>query len=343
MPLSDRDYVRGSHPPACTCVRCAVRGLVYRPGRFARRGYNAAPRRVTYKRTRRKMARLASRFARVSAFAISVLIVWIGMGVLDDYRRTGEFNGRSALNATLERVRALPDDVGRATRETLDFAGRLIEIESTGSPRDEDLIGKVLEFQEPGQTAQGPNDHKVRSNSPLEINAEDAKFEISPAQSTAGINVGELESLIHQFVNEERRRNGLKPLVSDDKLIAIARNHSSDMAVYNYFSHVNLAGEEPTDRGARQGYRCRKDFGSFYTEGIPENIFQNWLYSSITYFGLIPVKNWSSANEIAVATVKGWMNSPGHRANILNNTYELEGIGVAIATNDKVYITQNFC
>ena len=343
MPLSDRDYVRGFHPPACTCVSCVLRGLVFRPGRFARRGYNAAPRRVTYSRTRRKMARLASRFARVSAFAIAVLIVWIGMAVWDDYRRTGEFNGRSALKATLERVRALPDDVGRATREALDFAGRLIEKENTGSPRDEDLIGKVLEFQEHGRTAQDPNGHKVRPTLPAEDNSEDAQVENLSARSTAAINVGELESLIHQLVNEERRRNGLESLGYDDKLTAIARNHSADMADSDYFSHENLAVEGPTERGIRQGYECRKDYGTSYTYGIAENIHQNWLYSSITYVGLTSIKNWSTSEKIAVETVNGWMNSPGHRDNILNNTYELEGIGVAIATNDKVYVTQNFC
>ena len=47
-------------------------------------------------------------------------------------------------------------------------------------------------------------------------------------------------------------------------------------------------------------------------------------------------------NAIASATVDGWMNSPGHRANILTSYFQSTGIGVAISGNE-VYLTQNFC
>lgn len=152
-----------------------------------------------------------------------------------------------------------------------------------------------------------------------------------------------MEELVHQLINQERQVHGLGPLGYDAALADIARNHSTDMAVLDYFAHENPAGEEPTDRGERQGYDCRKNYGTYYTYGIAENIFQGWLYSSITYQGFIEHKNWSTTQEIAEDAVVGWMNSPGHRANILDDTYDLEGIGVSIAANDKVYVTQNFC
>jgi hypothetical protein len=47
--------------------------------------------------------------------------------------------------------------------------------------------------------------------------------------------------------------------------------------------------------------------------------------------------------EIAKQVVNGWMNSPGHRANILNGRYDREGIGVAVSSDEKVYFTQDFC
>ena len=45
----------------------------------------------------------------------------------------------------------------------------------------------------------------------------------------------------------------------------------------------------------------------------------------------------------AGSVVKGWMDSPGHRENILTNGYESEGIGVAFGSYNTVLVTQNFC
>ena len=44
------------------------------------------------------------------------------------------------------------------------------------------------------------------------------------------------------------------------------------MSNRNYFSHDTPEGLDPTDRGNNAGYTCRKDFGSYYTEGLGENI-----------------------------------------------------------------------
>ena len=116
------------------------------------------------------------------------------------------------------------------------------------------------------------------------------------------------------------------------------------MAAQDYFAHVNPAGQNPTARGIAAGYTCRKDYGSYYTYGIAENLFQNNLYSSATYYSnRETVYTWNSAEEIAQTTVGGWMNSSGHRENIVTPTFDREGIGVAIAPDDKVYITEDFC
>ena len=60
--------------------------------------------------------------------------------------------------------------------------------------------------------------------------------------------------------------------------------------------------------------------------------------------GEVPVSyDWNSMKEIAKSTVDGWMDSEGHRKNILTPRFDREGIGVVISPDDKVYITQNLC
>lgn len=159
------------------------------------------------------------------------------------------------------------------------------------------------------------------------------------------ISISALEQTVHQLTNEQRIQNGLNPLSFDAKLAEIARKHSEDMSKRNFFSHVNPDQQTPTQRGDLLNYKCRKDYGNYYTEGIAENIFKSHLYHSITYYNGIPTfYDWISQNDLAKLTVDGWMSSPGHRQNILTNTYDREGIGVSINQATKeVYVTQNFC
>lgn len=158
------------------------------------------------------------------------------------------------------------------------------------------------------------------------------------------IDKSELEITVHQLTNQYRIQNGLNSLSWDDELSKIARSHSQDMALRGYFSHDTPEGRDPTDRGASQGYKCEKIVGYIMYIGIAENIFQNNLYHTIWYTNGVPTSyDWNSLDDIAQTTVDGWMNSTGHRKNILTETFDREGIGVEIASNDKVYITQNFC
>lgn len=74
-----------------------------------------------------------------------------------------------------------------------------------------------------------------------------------------------MERLVHTLINQERARYGLLPLSFDDRIALIAREHSQDMATRSFFEHVNPDGEDPTDRANRNGYSCRKNYGSYYT------------------------------------------------------------------------------
>lgn len=170
-----------------------------------------------------------------------------------------------------------------------------------------------------------------------------ADIERSTFSAQPEINVPELELQIHELINEQRAKFGLDPLKNDGEIEEIARGHSRDMAANDYFDHVNPQDQNSSDRGSAVGYDCVKVYSDHTTFGLAENIYQNWLYSSVTIINGVSNNNWTSQEEIAATTVDGWMNSEGHRKNILTETYDRAGIAVVIAPNDKVYITQNFC
>ena len=165
----------------------------------------------------------------------------------------------------------------------------------------------------------------------------------SGAEYPYQISAAELEQRVHELVNQQRSRNGLSALNFEPALADIARDHSEDMGSQHYFAHMNPSGQNPTARGTAAGYSCRKNYGSYYTYGIAENLFLNNLYSSVTYYSnRETVYHWNTPEAIAQITVAGWMNSSGHRENILASTFDREGIGIAIAS-EKVYITEDFC
>ncbi|NEQ54047.1 MAG: calcium-binding protein [Leptolyngbya sp. SIO3F4] len=113
------------------------------------------------------------------------------------------------------------------------------------------------------------------------------------------------EQEVLRLTNEFRKQNGLKALVLDQNLDETAEKHSKDMALRDYFSHTGKDGSRPWDRAKREGYESGT---------VGENIAAG--YSS------------------AKAVVDGWINSPGHRANMLNSNYNEIGIGHYYLAND---------
>ena len=140
------------------------------------------------------------------------------------------------------------------------------------------------------------------------------------------------EMEVHRLINLEREKQGLKTLGYDEKLASIAKSHSKDMASSGYFSHDTPEGLDPTDRAGKADYVCRYQIGNLIYSGIGENIHMV-KGSSIAL--------WSS-ESIAEMAVSDWMDSPGHRKNILTSNFSNEGIGVSISAF-TIYVTQNFC
>jgi uncharacterized protein YkwD len=156
------------------------------------------------------------------------------------------------------------------------------------------------------------------------------------------IGATELARLIHQSINEQRRKHKLPALAWSDALSRIAEKHSRHMADKDYFDHVSPDGKRFPDRYRQAGYVCEVIVGDKIHAGA-ENIALSRLYNSTTTENRVTYYQWNSAREIASKTVEGWMNSAGHRENILTRHWWHAGIGIVIAPGNRVYITQNFC
>ena len=151
-----------------------------------------------------------------------------------------------------------------------------------------------------------------------------------------------LEKAIHERINDERRTHGLPSLAWDDGLAAIARGHSRDMAVRGYFDHYSPDGGGFSLRYRKAGYVCEQRYGRTVFQGA-ENIALNHLYNAIRTVNGTRFYDWNDEEVLARTTVQGWMDSTGHRKNILAPAYRHEGVGIFITETGDVYITQNFC
>lgn len=114
------------------------------------------------------------------------------------------------------------------------------------------------------------------------------------------------------LVNKERSAAGCGPLGEDAQLRDAAQGHSDDMAARDFFDHTNPDGDGPGERVTASGYRW-----STYGENI------------------------AKGQGTPEAVMTSWMNSPGHRANILNCAFEEIGVGVHEGDGGP-YWTQNF-
>jgi len=152
-----------------------------------------------------------------------------------------------------------------------------------------------------------------------------------------------LENQIHELTNKQREFYNLDTLENDSKLGNVARGHSTDMKNRNYFAHVTPEGLNPTNRGEKLDYSCTKFYGFYLTYGIAENIAKYWTFTNYFIRGNYLSYNWHTEASLANEIVEGWMNSPGHRKNILAPDFEKLGVGVSIGDDGAVYATQNFC
>ncbi|HKM39356.1 MAG TPA: CAP domain-containing protein, partial [bacterium] len=120
------------------------------------------------------------------------------------------------------------------------------------------------------------------------------------------------EERLYELTNQARAQAGLKPLKLDPHLIETAREKSVDMRDNNYFGHISPRLGTPFDQMHKAGIAYR-------TAG--ENL---------------------AGAPTADAAHRALMNSPGHKANILNPNFTQLGIGIAVGGPYGIYFTQQF-
>lgn len=148
-------------------------------------------------------------------------------------------------------------------------------------------------------------DNPVQPEMPLSADIADS---LSIESNTRDISVAQE---VLNIVNQERQRAGLSPLRLQSQLTAAAQAHSNDMARNNFISHTGYDGSSFVDRIKRTGYNFRSG-----------------------------AENVAAGQTSSQNVMQSWMNSPGHRNNILNPGYR--DIGIANARGNKLYWTQVF-
>jgi len=122
----------------------------------------------------------------------------------------------------------------------------------------------------------------------------------------------DLEAQMLQLVNKERAKQGLSVLKADPELSEVARTHSRDMFARGYFAHISPEGKSPFDR-------MNEAHVNYLTAG----------------------ENLALAHSLSIAH-NGLMNSPGHRANILNPAFGRVGIGILDGGFYGLMVSQEF-
>ncbi|MFJ9868676.1 CAP domain-containing protein [Streptomyces sp. NPDC101165] len=136
----------------------------------------------------------------------------------------------------------------------------------------------------------------------------------APTASSAPVTVSAqaaAEAEVLKLVNEERAKVGCSALAANSSLTRLAEAFSDDMAARDFFDHTDPDGATPWDRAAKAGIA---DLGG-------ENI--------------------ARGQTDAAAVMQAWMDSPGHRANILNCDFKTLGVGVHLGS-DGPWWTQDF-
>jgi uncharacterized protein YkwD len=143
-----------------------------------------------------------------------------------------------------------------------------------------------------------------------------------------GINYteAEVEELIIVLVNAERQQHALTTLSEDALLTSLAREHSTSMVENGFFGHERYPGERPLSYNMSPGTMRGENLAKIPTRQ----------YIPGPYLSLQEVCEWA---------VSGWMDSDGHRENILEPRYNKTGVGVSFSDEGDfiyLYITQIF-
>lgn len=240
----------------------------------------------------------------------SAVVAMYALGYLSGVNANGDFGGESTMTRAQSCVvmsKLLGTEV-ETTPETPDEGtaggtGDTTPAEEPETPAEDAGTGTPEKPETPDEGTAGG----TAGSTPVE--------EETPAEDTGSEpadTVAAYEQEVFDLVNQIREENGLEPFVYNEILAETARAHSQDMIDRDFFDHYNPDGKSPFDR--------MRDNGLSYSMAA-ENI-------AVGY-------------PSPEAVVEGWMNSEGHRANILGGCEEL-GVGLALGGSYGYYWTQCF-
>lgn len=190
-----------------------------------------------------------------------------------------------------------------------------VETDSVASHNNKGLIGGLIAvgiiaaIASKGGSDKGSSDTSNRQNS---TSNNTGSTTTTPTTSTtvSGLTAEEQQAL--KLLNADRAAKGLSALKANLALTGLAENYAQDMINRGYFSHYNPEGQSPFDRMKNAGI-------SYNYAG--ENL---------------------AINTDVTAAETAFMNSSGHRANILNANYTEVGIGVRHDSKGSAYVVQEF-
>lgn len=178
--------------------------------------------------------------------------------------------------------------------------------ESTNKKVEKEVKAPQTPAKEKATPVTNNNNTKAPSNS----KNQQVKAPVKTPSNNVSQSVSEFEKQVVDLTNAERAKEGLKPLEMHSPLMEVAQAKSEDMAKNNYFSHTSPTYGSPFDQIKSEGISYRS---------AGENIAQG--------------------QRTPQQVVQAWMESPGHRQNIMNANYTHIGVGFV---ENGYYWTQQF-
>lgn len=240
-----------------------------------------------------------------------VVVLLLSGGIL--YGVTGELDDRG-----MEIISTVDDATGTNADDDTDGSDGIADGAGDGADDRTGDAGDDLTGDPPDDQGDGHTDDQGDGYT-------DGSFE------EGELDLERVEELVVEKTNEARLEHDESTLEADSGLAAVARAHSVDMVERDYFNHTSPEGDGPLDRVQDSDVDCT---------GVGENLGQAyWEREFAVNYGEEYVE---TNEELADALVKQWLNSPGHRDNLLHPDFTRIGVGLEV-DGDLVVATQKLC
>ncbi|MDK0522530.1 CAP domain-containing protein [Streptomyces sp. ML-6] len=230
----------------------------------------------------------------------------IGGGASDQVRPEGE----SDLPGQ-DGTASAPDERGTSSARAGRGSDRAEDLKKAGSSTPSTFSSKTPRTPEasersggaePSRSSEAAGSKAARSSAPAAGKSSAAPGNSAsapaPRRSVTSAPASSAQAAVLALVNQERSKVGCSPLTASSPLASLAQDFSEDMAARGFFDHTDPDGRSPWDRASKAGVKG------------------------------LAAENIARGQADAQAVMDAWMDSPGHRANILNCDYKTLGVGV---------------